>query len=49
MTFTRNAEKEDTRLNVNGVELLEGYTPVPHGSLLFIKKLLFVDAEEVKM
>lgn len=35
-------------LSANGVRLVEGGTPVPHGSLLFVDQLLFVDAEAVE-
>eukprot|EP00094_Tigriopus_californicus_P001544 TCALIF_01493-PA protein Name:"Protein of unknown function" AED:0.04 eAED:0.04 QI:513/0.8/1/1/0.8/0.66/6/259/724 len=44
ITFSR----VDGKLRVNDIELVEGGTPVPHGALLFINELLFVDNEMVK-
>lgn len=35
------------KLLANGIELIEGGTPVPHGALLFLKELLFVDDASV--
>eukprot|EP00095_Tigriopus_kingsejongensis_P006427 maker-scaffold469_size162558-snap-gene-0.30 protein:Tk06427 transcript:maker-scaffold469_size162558-snap-gene-0.30-mRNA-1 annotation:"hypothetical protein DAPPUDRAFT_309902" len=43
VTFTR----EDGKLRVNNIDLVEGGTPVPHGALLFINELLFVDDAKV--
>ncbi len=34
-------------LSVNGIELLEGGTPIDHGTMLFIDQLLFVDRDKV--
>ena len=41
--------KDDAdKLSINDIALIEGGTPVPHGELLFINKLLFVDNNVVK-
>ena len=45
MTFKR---KDDGSLMANGIDLVEGGTPVKHGELLFIAKLLFVDYAQVE-
>ena len=42
-------KKDDgDKLSINDIVLIEGGTPVPHGELLFINKLLFVNDDMVK-
>ncbi len=47
--FSRDPDASGGRVYVNGTPLVEeSGTPVPHGSLLFVDRLLFVDHDRVE-